>query len=134
MSVWDKYKKRCVHLIAYKYLHLFSMLKKKFCKFLNGFSLTQLKNYIEQQHEKTIKKHLKSYHFMRLWLKNHILNLLKKIHILFKLPFYDKLSITLKAFKGYACSYRVEVIELKDLSAQLMISRPSIKDLFKDFL
>ena len=71
---------------------------------------------------------------MGLWLKNHILNLLKKVHLLFKLPFYDKLSIKLKAFKGYACSYRVEVTELKYLSVQLTISRPSIKDLFKDFL
>ena len=52
------------------------------------------------------------------------------------LPFYDELNIvkTSKAFKGYAHSYSVEVINSKNPSVQLMISRPSIKDLFKDLL
>lgn len=68
----------CVHLIAYKYLYLFSMLKKKFCKFLNGFSLTQLKNYIEQQHERTIKKAFKKLLFYGTLIKKPYIKPLKK--------------------------------------------------------
>ena len=40
---------------------------------------------------------------------------LKKIHPLVELPFYEQLSITKtdQAFKGYAMSYKVEIIEKK---------------------
>ena len=50
------------------------------------------------------------------------------------LLFYDELYIvkTSKAFKGYARNYSVEVRDSKDPSVQLTISRPSIRDLFKD--
>ena len=56
--------------------------------------------------------------------------------LLHELPFYDELNTveTSKAFKGYAHSYSVEVINSEDPSVQLTISRPSIKDLFKDLL
>lgn len=56
---------------------------------------------------------------------------LKNIDMLHELPFYDELSIvkTLKAFKEYACSYSIEVIESKDPSVHLKISRQSIKGL-----
>ena len=41
-----------------------------------------------------------------------------------------KLNVkTSKAFKRYARSYSVEVIDSKNPSVQLMISRPSFKDL-----
>ena len=55
--------------------------------------------------------------------------------MLYELPFHGKLNVvkTTKAFKGYACSYSVEVIDSKDSSLQLTISKPSSKDLFKDF-
>ena len=39
-----------------------------------------------------------------------------------------------KAFKGYARSYSVEVIDSKDPWIQLMISKQSTKDLFKYLL
>ena len=39
-----------------------------------------------------------------------------------------------KAFKRYARSYRIEIIDSKDPSVQLTVSKSSIKDLFKDFL
>ena len=56
--------------------------------------------------------------------------------MLLELLFYDELNIvkTSKAFKGYVRSYSVEVIDSKDPSIQFTISRPSIKDLFKDLL
>ena len=45
-----------------------------------------------------------------------------------ELPFYNELNIvkTSKAFKGYTRSYSIEIIYLKDPSAQLTISKTSI--------
>ena len=59
---------------------------------------------------------------------------LANIELLHGLPFYDELSVVKKsnAFKGYASSYKVEIIESKDPLVQLEASQSSIKDLFKD--
>ena len=61
---------------------------------------------------------------------------LSNIELLHELPFYDELSITevSKAFKRYARSYKVEMVEHKDPLVQLEASKSSIKDLFKDLL
>ena len=57
---------------------------------------------------------------------------LKNIDRLAELPFYEQLSVikTDQAFKGYAMSYKVEIIEKKDPIVQLEASKLSIKDLF----
>ena len=56
--------------------------------------------------------------------------------MLHELPFFDELNIvkTSKAFKRYARSYSVEIIDSKDPSVQLTISKPSIEDSFEDLL
>ena len=61
---------------------------------------------------------------------------LKNIDRLAELPFYEQLSVikTDQAFKGYARSYKVEIIEKKDPIVQLEASKLSIKDLFSDLL
>ena len=61
---------------------------------------------------------------------------LKNIDQLAEPPFYKLLSIikTNQAFRGYAMSYRVEIIERKDPIVQLEASKSSIKDLFNDLL
>ena len=61
---------------------------------------------------------------------------LKNIDLLAEQPFYDQLNIikTDQAFKGYARSYRVEIVEKKDLIVQLEASKSSIKDLLNDLL
>ena len=61
---------------------------------------------------------------------------LKNIDRLVELPFYEQLSVikTGEAFKGYAMSYKVEIIEKKDTIVQLEASKSSIKDLFSDLL
>ena len=53
-----------------------------------------------------------------------------------ELPFYDELSITevSKAFKRYARSYKVEIVDFKDPLIELESRKSSIKDLFKDLL
>ena len=61
---------------------------------------------------------------------------LKNIDLLAKLRFYNQLNIirTEHAFSGYAISYKVEIVDKKDVILQLEASISSIKDLFIDLL
>ena len=65
-----------------------------------------------------------------------IIKRLKNIDLLAELPFYNQLNIirTDHAFSEYAMSYKVEIVDKKDLIVQLEASRSSIKDLFNDLL
>ena len=67
-------------------------------------------------------------HIKKPWLKN--------IDLLSELPFYEELNVikTNHAFRGYAMSYKVEIIEKKDPIKQLEASKLSIKDLFSNLL
>ena len=55
---------------------------------------------------------------------------LKNIDLLSELPFYEELNVikTNHAFRGYAMSYKVEIVEKKDPIIQLEASKSSIKD------
>ena len=61
---------------------------------------------------------------------------LKNINQLAKLPSYGQLSIikTDHALRGYAMSYKVEVIDEKDQTVQLEASKSNIEDIFSDIL
>ena len=61
---------------------------------------------------------------------------LKNIDRLAELPFYEQLSVikTNQVFRGYAMSYKVEIVEKKEPIVQLKASKSSIKDLFSDIL
>ena len=61
---------------------------------------------------------------------------MKNIDRLAELPFYEQLSVikTDQAFRGYAMSYKVEIIERKGPIIQLEASKSIIKDLFSDLL
>ena len=61
---------------------------------------------------------------------------LTNFNLLTEQPFYEKLDIikTNQAFSGYAMSYKVEIVERKDLILQLEASKSSIKNLFCDLL
>ena len=56
--------------------------------------------------------------------------------MLCELPFYDELNIVKisKAFKKYGRNYSIEIINSKDPSVELTVSKASIKDFFKDLL
>ena len=56
--------------------------------------------------------------------------------MIYFLPFYEELSVlkTDHAFRGYAMSYKVEIVEKKDPLIQLEASKTRIHDLFKDLL
>ena len=61
---------------------------------------------------------------------------LKNIDFFSELPFYEELNVikTNHAIRGYATSYKVEIIEKKDSIKQLEASKLSIKDLFSNLL
>ena len=61
---------------------------------------------------------------------------LKNIDLLAELSFYDQLNIikTDHAFSGYSMSYKVEIVDKKDVIVQLEANKLSIKDLFNDLL
>ena len=54
--------------------------------------------------------------------------------MLSELPFYEELNLikTSHAFRGYAMSCKVELVEKKDPIKQLEAIKSSIKDLFSD--
>ena len=56
--------------------------------------------------------------------------------MLLEFPFYNRWSIlkTSEAFRRYARSYNLEIIDSKDPSVQLTASKPSIEDFFDDLL
>ena len=58
----------------------------------------------------------------------------KNNDLLAELPFYDQLNIIKidHAFSGYAMSYKVEIVDKKDLIVELEASKSSIKDLFNE--
>ena len=61
---------------------------------------------------------------------------LKNIDQLAELPFYEQLSVIKanQALRGYAMSYKIEIIERKNPIVQLEASKSSIKDLLNDLL
>ena len=86
--------------------------------------------------EKEVKKPFKRLSFYKASIKKPYPKRLNNIDMMHELLFHDELNIVKvsKAFKGYVHSYSVEVIDSKDPSVQLTISRPNIKDLLKDLL
>ena len=111
---------------------MFSIPKKELRKFLNDFSLTQLIYYIKRKHEKEVKRSFKELPLHGVLIKKPYAMRLNNIDILRQFPFDDELNIVKmsKVFKGYS----INVLDSKDPSVHLTISRPSIKDLFENLL
>ena len=87
-------------------------------------------------YEKEAKRLFQELPFYNVLIEKPFINRLKNINLLSDFPFFDELSISkiLEAFKRYAKSYKVEILDLKDALAQLEVSKSSIEDLFKDLL
>ena len=79
---------------------------------------------------------LKNFLFFSVSIEKPKIKHLKSVNLLAELPFYDQLNIikTDQAFKGYARSYKVAIVDKKDLIVQLEASKSSIKDFFNDLL
>ena len=70
-------------------------------------------------------------------LKNQRLNALKNIDLLSELSIYEELNAikTNYAFRGDAMSYKVQLVEKKNVPIkQLEASKSSFKDIFSDLL
>ena len=80
--------------------------------------------------------YFKEFPFFNVSIEKPKMKRLKNFDLLAELPFYDHLNIikTDQAFSGYAVSYKVEIVDEKDLIVQLEASKSSIKDLFNDLL
>ena len=74
--------------------------------------------------------------FYKTYIEKPKIKRLKNIDLLSELPFYEELNMikTNHAFRGYAMSYKVEIVEKKDSVNQLEASKSNIKDLFSDLL
>ena len=91
---------------------------------------------------KKVKSHLdvveyfKELPFYNKYIKKPKIKRLKNIDLLSELPFYEELNVikTNHAFRGYAMSYKVELVAKKDSIEQLETTKSSIKDLFNDLL
>ena len=61
---------------------------------------------------------------------------LLNVELLKELPFYDELCVVKNktAFSGYAESYKIEIIDKRDVIVQLKTSELSIIELFKNLL
>ena len=68
------------------------MSKGKHRKFLSGFSFSQLKDYVKQQHEKAMKKLLIELPFYEISIEKSYIKRLNNIDMLHELPFYDKIK------------------------------------------
>ena len=90
----------------------------------------------ECRNEKESKRLFQILPFYNVLIEKPKLKHLSNIELLHDLPFYDELSVVeiSLAFKRYARSYKIEIIDTKDPSVQLEASKSSIKDLFKDLL
>ena len=80
--------------------------------------------------------YFKELHFYNVPIDKPKIKRSKNNDLLPELPFYDEINIikTDHPFSGYAMSYKVEIVDKKDLIVQLQASKSSIKDLFHDLL
>ena len=84
----------------------------------------------------TSKKLLQEQPFYKQPIKKPRIKKLKNYELLRELPFYDNINISRKerAFKWYAETYKVEIINNRSLSDLLFMSKNSIRNVFDDFL
>ena len=80
--------------------------------------------------------YFKELHFFNVSIDKPKIKRIKNINLLDELPFYERLSVikTDQAFTGYARSYKVEIVETKDLIVQLEASKLCIKNLFSNLI
>ena len=82
------------------------------------------------------KELLKIFPFYNTFIEVSKVKKLNNVELLKELPFYDELRIVKNkaAFSGYAQSYKILIVDKKDVIVQLKASELSIFDLFKNVL
>ena len=81
-------------------------------------------------------KYFTFYHLYDTFIEKPKVKKLNNVQLLKELPFYDELSIVKNKtkFSGYAGSYKIEILDKRDVVIQLKASEVVIKELFKDLL
>ena len=84
----------------------------------------------------TTKKLLQEQPFYKQPIKKPRIKKLKNYELLRELPFYDDINISRnkRALRGYAETYKVEIINNRNLSDSLSVSKNIIKNLFHKLL
>ena len=84
----------------------------------------------------SIRKLLSGQLFYKQSIKKPCIKKLSNYELLRELPLYDDINISRKerALRGYAENYKVEIINNKNLSDSLSVSKNSIKNLFDELL
>ena len=115
-------------------------IKPKIKKFTNVKLLSELpffeKSIKAKIKQLTTKKLLQEQPFYKQSIKKPRIKKLKNYELLRELPFYDDINISRKerAFRGYAETYKVEIINNRNLSDLLSVIKNSIKNLFDELL
>ena len=115
-------------------------IKSRIKEFTNAKLLSELPFFEKPIKAKikqlTTKKLLQEQPFYKQSIKKPRIKKLKNYELLRELPFYDDINISRKerTFKGYAETYKVEIINNKSLSDLLSVSKNSIKNLFDKLL
>ena len=121
--------------------HIKNSLKQLlFCRKTNAKLLSELwlfeKPIKAKIKQLTIKKLLKEHPFYKQFIKKPRIKKMKNFELLRELPFHDDVNISRKerAFRGYAETYKVEIINNRNLSDSLSVSKNCIKNLFDELL
>ena len=115
-------------------------IKSKIKKFINTKLLSELPFFKKPTKAKikqlTNKKLLQEQPFYKQPIKKHVLKKLSNHELLRELPFYDDINTSRneRALRGYAETYNVEIVNNRNLTDSLFMSKNSIKNLLDEFL
>ena len=116
------------------------IIKPKIKEFTNTKLLSELpffkKSIKVKIKQLTTKKLLQEQPFYKQSIKKPCIKKLSNYELLRELPFYDDINISRKerAFREYVETYKAEIINIKNLSDSLSVSKNSIKKLFDELL
>ena len=87
-------------------------------------------------HWDTNKESLRILPFYNTFIEVPKVKKISNVELLKELPFYDELSIVKNktAFSGYTQSYKIDIVDKKDVIIQLKVSELRIFDLFKNLI
>ena len=115
-------------------------IKPRIKTFTNAKLLSELPFFKKPKKVKikqlTIKKVLQEQPFYKWLIKKPRIKKLSNQELLCELPFYNDINISRneRALRGYAETYKVEIINNRNLSDSLSVSKNSIKNLFDELL
>ena len=115
-------------------------IKRRVKEFTNGKLLSELPFFKKPIKAKikqlTTKKLLQEEPFHKQPIRKPRIKKLSNHELLRELPFYDDINISRneRALRGYVETYKVEIINNRNLSDSLFMSKNSIKNLFDELL